>query len=161
MSNVERDARPRFYFAASRLIAAQFGWSAQRCEGSWLEANLVGGLEHLIWFAFAAHLLFHRAAMWQKLALLMPAALLLWLGWLLVLYVNSVVIGLLRSCGLLRDFTNARVQSVLLGIVTTAFAFQLLNDGSVSSVFAFAWMAVVAVNLLAAAVLLVTEAVSE
>lgn len=160
MKATERHERPQFYFALPRLVASQLGWNADRTESHWLEANIVGGLEHLIWFAFAAHALLRDLALWAEIGLLIPVALLVWAGWLIVLYLNLVFIRALRFFGLLRGLPSARVQSVLLGILTTAFAFNLVVTGSWLAPFGLAWVAVVSLNLLAAAIFVVSEAVN-
>ena len=143
-----------------RLVASQFGGNPARTESNWLEANIVGSVEHLIWYAFAANVLLAGLPSWAQLALLIPLAFVVWVCWLIALYLNSVFIRLLRACGLLRDLSNARVQSVLLGIVTTVFAFHLVTDGSRLSLLGLAWVAAVSLNLLAAAILVVTDAVN-
>ncbi len=160
MNNPERRDQPQFYFALPRLVASQLGWNAARTEGNWLEANIVGGFEHLIWYAFAAHALLHGMPAWEKIALLIPLVVCVWICWLLMIYLNSVFIRLLRVCGLLRDLSNARAQSVLLGIVTTGFAFYLSANASRLGILGVAWVVAVSLNLLAAAVLVVTDAVN-
>ena len=160
MKNPERPYRWQFYFALPRLVASQLGWSAARRESNWLEANIVGGVEHLIWYAFAAHVLLAGLPTWAQVALLIPLAFLVWACWLITLYINSVLIRLLRAFRPMRDLSNARAQSVLLGIVTTAFAFHLVTDDSWLAPLGLAWVAAVSLNLLAAAVLVVTDAVN-
>ncbi len=125
MNNPERRDQPQYYFALPRLVASQLGWNAARTESNWLEANIVGGFEHLIWYAFAAHTLLPVCRRGNKSRCSFRLAFCVWICWLLVIYLNSVLIRLLRVCGLLRDLSNARAQSVLLGIVTTGFAFYL------------------------------------
>jgi hypothetical protein len=120
----------------------------------------VGSLEHLIWYGFAAHKFLHGLPMWEKIALLIPLALVVWAFWLLALYLNSVFIRLLRVLGLFGNLPNARIQSVLLGIVTTVFAFYLAVNALWLGLLGIAWVAAVSLNLLAAAVLVVTEAVN-
>lgn len=160
MKNPELRERPQFYFSLPRLIASQLGWNADRTEGNWLEANIVGGGEHLIWYAFAAQLLLSRLPLWEQIALLIPVAFLVWLCWLVALYINSVLIRLLRAAGLIRDLSNVRAQSVLLGMVTTVFAFYLVENESWLALLGIAWVAAVSLNLLAAAVLVVRDAVN-
>ncbi len=91
MNNPERRDQPQFYFALPRLVASQLGWNAARTERNWLEANIVGGFEHLIWYAFAAHALLHGMPAWEKIALLIPLVVCVWICWLLMIYLNSVL----------------------------------------------------------------------
>jgi hypothetical protein len=143
-----------------RLVASQFGGNPARTESNWLEANIVGGVEHLIWYAFAGNVLLAGRPSWAQLALLIPLAFVVWLCWLIALYLNSVLIRLLRAFRPMRDLSNARAQSVLLGIVTTAFSFHLVTNDSWLSLLGLAWVAAVSLNLLAAAILVVTDAVN-
>ena len=160
MKNPEDFYEPRFYFALPRLVASQLGWNAARTERNWLEANLVGGLENLIWYAFAIHKFLHGLPLWEKIALLLPLAFVVWVFWLLVLYLNSVFIRVLLVFGLFGNLPSARIQSVLLGIVTTVFAFYLSVNALWLGLLGIAWVAAVSLNLLAAAVLVVTDAVN-
>jgi len=160
MINLDPRYQTQFYFALPRLVVSQLGWSAARRESNWLEANIVGGVEHLIWYAFAAHVLLGGLPIWAQILLLIPLAFLVWIGWLIALYVNSLLIRLLRAFRPIRDLANARVQSVLLGIVTTVFAFFLVTEDSSLSPVGLLWVAAVSLNLLAAAILVVTDAVN-
>lgn len=152
--------RPRFYFALPRLIASQLGWNAERTESNWLEANLVGGLEHLIWYAFAADLLLGGLTTWLQIILLLPLAFLVWFCWLIVFYFNSLIIAGLRWCGLIAELPDARAQSILLGIITTAFAFHLVVRGALLSLGGIFWVTAVSLNLLAAAIFVVRDALN-
>jgi hypothetical protein len=158
MNDPEVANRPRFYFALPRLVARQLGWNPERTESNWIEANVVGGLEHLIWFAFVANVLVAGRPIWLQVLLLIPVAILTWICWLLALYVNSVVIRLLRGTRVIGDLPNVRVQSVLLGILTTAFALHLVAHDSALALAGLLWAALVSINLLAAAVLVVSDA---
>lgn len=160
MNNAELRERPQFYFALPRLVASQLGWNADRTEDNWIEANIVGGVVHLIWYVFAAHLFLNGLPMWERIALLLPLALLVWVSWLIAIYINSVLIRLLRAGGLFRDLPDVRVQSVLLGVITTAFAFYLVESESGLALLGIAWVAAVSLNLLAAAVFVVSDAVN-
>ncbi len=93
---------PVFHFALARLWARATGGSSRPAEKSWLEANVVGGLVHGMAYLFAAHFAWRNLTAWQATLLALPLALGVGLGWLLVLYLNSLVIRLLRALGLLR-----------------------------------------------------------
>ena len=160
MNQPEVNPQPRYYFALPRLLASQFGGNSERTESNWWEANLVGGLAHLIWYVFACEILLVRLRLWEKLILLVPLAFLVWVCWLIALYLDSVLIRCLRLFGFLRELTNARAQSVLLGLITTAFACQLVASGSRLGVLGLIWVAAVSLNLLAAAVFVVRDALA-
>jgi hypothetical protein len=78
---------------------------------------------------------------------------LVWLFWLVVLYLNSLIIKLLRLAGLFRSIPTRRAQSILLATWATAMAFHLLDRGSWIGEVASIWLVAVAMNLAAAAIL--------
>src|SRR5947207_2104117 len=106
----------RFYFSLPRLLAGK----RARSEKNFLEANGVGLCIHFVIFVSAFRLLLGGCSFSQQLLLLPVLALLLWFFWLLFFYLNSLFIKALRAIGLLRDLSDGRAQSVLIGIVTSA-----------------------------------------
>ena len=98
--------------------------------------------------------------LWAQVLLLLPLAFVVWIAWLIALFINSLIIRLLRVFRPIRDLSNARVQSVLLGIVTTVFACLLVTRDSWLAPVGLLWVTAVSLNLLAAAILVVTEAVN-
>ena len=149
-----------YYFALPRLIASRGGGSTGRSEQNALEAHVVGTLVHAITFVFAARLLLGDRPAWQQIMLLLPVALLVWIWWSILFYVSSVVVKLLRSVGALRQVPDNQAQSLVVGILTTVFAWQLVTAGSLISVLGWTWLAAVALNLVAAAVLALRHAES-
>ena len=152
MQSPELD-RPRFYFSLPRLIAKARGRSAERAEKNWLEANVVGTVVVLISYLMTARLLLSGTATWKQVALALPTLVVMWLAWLLLFYINSVLIRLLRSVGIMRQLSNARAQTLLIMVVTSAFAYQLLASATWTRILAAAWLASVALNLAAAMIL--------
>lgn len=150
--------RPEFYFALPRLLAKWRGQSAARTEKNWLETNIAGTLSHLVVYVFAFQLLLAESAPWNQLLLCIPLALLVWIFWLLVFYFNSWLIELLRTCGLMRRLSDSRAQSVIIGLMTTAFAVYLLFAGPCAAMLGIIWLAAVSLNLVAAAVLALSDA---
>ena len=148
----------RFYFALPRLLARLGGRAAVRSEQNWLEASVAGTVVHAITFIFAARLLLAGRASWQQFLLLVPLVLLVWAWWPLLTYANALLIKMIRTAGLLRDTPDRYLQSVFVGIVTTAFALQLLAAGSWMRLLALAWLGAVVLNLAAAAVLALMHA---
>jgi hypothetical protein len=103
---------------------------------------------------FATQFIPSHLAPWLTALLLIALAFWVWLFWLLLLYLNSVIIKFLHLCGLSRAIPTRRAQSILWGISTTAMACALLKGSPwVHEVGAF-WLVAVAMNLVAAAVLL-------
>jgi hypothetical protein len=77
----------------------------------------------------------------------------IWIFWLIVLYVNSLIVKACWICGLCTDLPRNRIQSVLMGILTTAFAAQLIAAGSWMRWVGASWIIAVALNLTAALLL--------
>jgi hypothetical protein len=146
-----------FYFSLPRLLARWTGRGVDRTERNWLEANLVGSLVHLVAYGYAFHLLLADARLRQQLFLFIPLAFLVWIWWLIVLYLNSLIIKFLRACGLMKTMLDRRGQSLLICVMTTIFALQLLRAGSWLSLIGGLWIAAVMLNLLAALVLAVSD----
>lgn len=119
-----------------------------------MEAWAGGLIFYLISYVFfAARFIPPGLAHWQTVLLLVALAFFVWLFWLLLLYINSIIIKLLQPCGLFRTLPSRRAQSILLGISTTAMACALLTRGSWIRGIGLFWLLAVAVNLASAFVL--------
>lgn len=146
-------ARPHFYFSLRRLLALLRGGDPRRAENNGVEAWLGGLAINLIGYLFFAQSIPGAWKIWQRTLLLVLLAFFVWLFWVVVLYINSLVIKFLRLCGLFHSIPIRRMQSVLLGISATAMACGLLQTDSWSREIASIWLIMVAMNLSAAAVL--------
>jgi hypothetical protein len=138
------------YFALLRLLGKMRGLSATRSEGNWIEAYIAGNAVFLISYLFVASLFWPKLHGWQAalmLLLLVPGV---WIAWLIVLYLHSLVVKLCWALGLCTDLSRNRVQSVLMGIVTTVLAAQLVAAGPWLRWVGTIWIGVVAFNLAAA-----------
>jgi len=142
-----------FYFALPRLMAQWFGRNATHSDKNGAEANVVGTLNHMVVYVAAFELLLGGLSLWTQLLLLVPLAILVWLFWLVLFYVNALLIKLLRGAGLMRRLPDNRAQNILVGTITTALAIYLLGAGSWTGVLGFIWIAAVTLNLAAAALL--------
>ena len=143
-----------FYFSLPRLISKIGGGDARRAETNAAEAWAAGLLFYLIGYVFfAAEFIPHGIAPWLTALLLIAVAFFVWLVWLLLLYINSVIIKLLHLCGLFRTLPARRAQSVLLGFFTNAMACTLLFHGSWMRGIGLFWLLAVAANLASAFVL--------
>ncbi len=159
MGTPESDRRVGYYFALPRLMASFRGEApTRRSEQNALEAHVVGTLVHAVIFVFAARLLLGERSAWQQIALLLPVALIVLVWWSLFFYVSSLVTKLLRSSGLLREMPDRHSQSVMVGVVTTLLAAQLVTAGSWMAALGWIWLGAAALNLAAAAVLGVRHA---
>lgn len=145
--------QPHFYFALPRLIATMRGAEGRRAENNGAEA-CVGSLAlYVINYLFFAQLVPPHLPLWPAALLLAGLMFLVWFYWLLVLYLNLLIIKLVRQVGLFRSIPIRRAQSILLGTWATAMAFDLLDRGSWIGEVASIWLVAVAMNLAAAAVL--------
>lgn len=144
----------QFYFSLFRLIAQLRGGDARRSESNGLESLLIGLTIYLIHYLFfAAQLLLLGLSPWLTNLLFVVLAFWIWPFWLLLLYVNSLLIKVLRLCGLCRGIAIRRAQSILWGTLTTAMACALLDESPLLHEFGAIWLVAVAMNLMAAVVL--------
>ncbi len=146
-----------YNFSLPRLLAHCRGRPAHRTERNWTEANVVGALVHLVVYVFAFDILLAGLPAWQGVFLSIPLAFGVWIFWLLVLYLDSLTIRLLRACGFLRTMSDIHAQSFLICTITTVCAVQLLLTASWTRFIGVVWIALVALNLFAALLLLITN----
>ena len=149
----------QFYFSLFRVLAMPRGGDARRAESNGFEAWLVGLMMFSIHYAFFATLLipFHLEP-WITALLLVALAFWIWLFWLLLLYINSVIIKALHACGLFRTILPRRLQSILWGILTTAMACAFLQRSPALREVGAIWLVAVAMNLTAAVILAFSDA---
>lgn len=145
---------PQFYFSLLRFIAMLRGGDTKRAESNAGEAWLVGLTMYLIHYLFfATQFVPSGVTPWLAALLLILLAFWVWLFWLLLLYINSVIIKLLRRCGLPGTIPTRRAQSVLWGICTTAMTCALLTSSAWPRELGIIWLVAVAMNLACAVVL--------
>jgi hypothetical protein len=141
------------YFALPRLLRKWRGGSAGRSENDWREGYAMGVVVYGISYFFVANIVLHHLHGWR---LALALALLLfgqWIFWLIVVYLNSLITKAIWGCGLATNLSPSRVQNVLIGILTTAFAAQLIVAGQWISWLGLLWLAAVCANLGAALLL--------
>lgn len=153
MENVQPNESRGNYFALPRFIRKLRGGNAARSEGNWLEAYVLGAVVYLISYLFVANLLLPRLNWWQTAIALPLLVFALWISWLIVLYLNSLIAKVCEKIGLCADLPRRRVQSVLMGILTTMFAAQLLTAGPWLRAIGALWIAALGLNLAAALLL--------
>jgi hypothetical protein len=150
--NELNNSRPGYYFSLLRFLAMLRGGDARRVENNGVEACVAGVAIYLISYLFFARFIPALEA-WQRAVLFVLLLFLVCLFWLMVLYINSLVIQFARFCGLLQTIPIRRAQSVLLGIWTSLMASDLLRHGSWKAEIGAVWLITVAMNLAAGAVL--------
>jgi hypothetical protein len=141
------------YFALPRLVRKWRGGSAERSEIDWREGYATGVVVYLISYFFVASLLLRHLHGWRlglALALLLFG---MWIFWLIVVYLNSLIAKAIWACGFAANLSPSRVQNVLIGLLTTAFAAQLIIAGPWISWIGALWLMAVCSNLGAALLL--------
>jgi hypothetical protein len=150
--------RPRFHFAFPRLCTRFGGGDATAVETNWAEANIVGAAVMLIsYLALRGWIVRGAASISRELLFVVPLVLTTWIFWLVALYLDSLVLRLLRAIGLLSRASNADAQSVMVAMITTAFAVQLTGERGWPHLLGWLWIAAVCANLLAAMLLALTS----
>ena len=76
-------------------------------------------------FLFALQLFIDRFSGWSLLAIAFVLVFAVWIFWLFVFYINSLLIKVLRVSGLFRGTADRRVQDVFIGIVVAVMAYRL------------------------------------
>jgi len=143
----------RFYFALPRFLVMLRGGDPRRGEQNGTEAWVGGILTYAISYLFFARFIPEPFGWAVKGLLLIILAVLVLLFWLLALYLNSLVLKLLKRCGLFHTLPDRRGQSVLIGTTVTAMAIGLLQRGGFTGELGAIWMTAVAMNLIAALIL--------
>ena len=144
---------PRFYFALPRLLALLRHGDTRRAELNGGEAWAGNVAIFVVSYLFFARFIPGDLVWWLAPLALIVLAVLVLLFWLLALFLNSLLLKLLRSLGLFRMLPARRGQAVLVVITTTAMAVQLVECGSLSSEIGAIWLVAVALNMGAAIIL--------
>jgi hypothetical protein len=156
---MNKSDKRQFYFSLFRVITMLRGGDARRTESNAFEAWLIGFMIYAIHYLFFATLVIpSNLKPWLTVLLLVALAFWIWLFWLLLLYVNSVIIKALHVGGVFRAFPTRRAQSILWGISTTAMACALLKSSPALRELGAIWLVAVAMNLVSAMILAFSDA---
>jgi len=79
----------------------------------------------IITFVFGLQLFAERFSGWSVIAFDLVLVFAVWIFWLIVFYINSLIVKLLRACGLFRETPNRRAQDIFIAIVVAAMAYRL------------------------------------
>jgi hypothetical protein len=148
---------PRFYFALPRLLAKLRGGDTGRAEQNGTEAWFGNAAIYAISYLYFAGFIPQAPRWWQRGMMLVALAFLVWLFWLLVLYLNSLILKLFHSFGFIRSLPMRRGQGVLIATATTVMALALLQRDSFAGEIGAIWLVATAMNLLAALILTLTH----
>ena len=146
MSEGDSLSRGGYYFALPRLCALLRGHDWHRSENNWAEAYFGGVAVYLI--SCALLIAQSRAGALLGVAFFCAA----WIGWIVVLYLNSVVVRALRGLGIFCRLANPRAQNILIGLETTACALALTMHPRWQILGAI-WLLLVTANITAAVLL--------
>jgi hypothetical protein len=156
---MNKSDKRQFYFSLLRVIALLRGGDARRAESNGFEAWLVGLMIYSIHYLFfATRFIPSNLEPWLTTLLLVGLVFWIWLFWLLLLYINSVITKALHVCGLFRTIPPRRVQNILWGIFTTTMACVLLKSSPSPRELSAIWLVAVAMNLASAVVLAFSDA---
>jgi hypothetical protein len=144
---------PRFYFALPRLFAKFRGGDATRAEKNGSEAWAASLAVYTVSYSYFAHFVPDALSWWMRALIFVALAFLVWLFWLLVLYLNSLILKLVYGVGLFRSLPMRRGQSVLVATATTAMAVALALRNAFGSEVGAIWLIATALNLVAALIL--------
>lgn len=150
--------RRYFYFALPNLASRLRGQIRERVEGDPIEARLPGLAIFIVTCSFAFKMSANRLSGWQLEFFIVALPFTAFFFWVVILYLNSLVVRLLRTIDLFKSVPNNRAQSVLICGLTTLFAGTLAISASWMRFVGFAWIAGLALNLAAAAVIAIDDA---
>lgn len=136
----------RYYFALPRLLSGK----RTRTEQNFFEANAAGLLVFAVSYFFAQEMLLRQASALRLILWAIPLAFGVWLGWLLLLYLNALILRALRQFGWLRATPDRHAQSLCIGFWMTLCSSYLLAGGTWRAWIGFLWIVALALNLFAA-----------
>ena len=114
-----------FYFALPRLLNLMRGGTDKVSESNAAESYLGSIGIFIITFVFGLQLFAERFSGWSVIAFDLVLVFAVWIFWLIVFYINSLIVKLLRACGLFRETPNRRAQDIFIAIVLAAMAYRL------------------------------------
>jgi hypothetical protein len=153
MKSANSEAGDGFYFALPRL------WQRLRDRGDEVSENnvieaYVGSIgAFIVTLLWASQVLADGLSGWKFIALALLLVLAVWIFWLLVFYINSLVIKVLQRTGLFRSASNRDAQDVLIGIVVAGLAYQLSILPSGMHYVGILYLIALGLNLMAALLL--------
>ena len=150
---MNKQQSPRFYFAFPRLLSKMRGGGAARAERNAMEAWCGSLAIYAISYLYFAALVPEPWRWWTRALFFVALAFLVWLFWLVMLYLNSLILKLLSRINLLRSLPMRRGQSILVAATATAMAVALAQRESIVSELGALWLIATAMNLTAAAIL--------
>ena len=157
MTNTKSKIPVGFYFSLPRLLSGVTGRGFHFSEGGFFETCLGSLAVLLIPYLFLVDLVINHLAGWMAFVAGVALLFAIWIFWLVVLYLNSVMIEVLHDLGFFRKVTGRHLQDIFVGIIITFFASELSILNSWVRWIGIFWLIILAMNLLAALSLALPE----
>ena len=119
-----------FYFALPRLLNRMRGGSDKISESNAVEAYFGSIVAFMVSFLFVWQLFAGRCTGWQVITAVILLVFAVSIFWLLVFYLNSLVIKILRIGGIFRKMANRHAQDILIEVLVAVFAYELAISAS-------------------------------
>jgi len=158
MKTANERAAGEFYFALPRLANRMRGRSAHVSENNAVEAYVGSLVLFAVSFLVALGFFAEKFSGWRMIVVTIGLVFAIWIFWVLILYVNSLVIKFLATCGFLRQTSNRHAQDIMIGIIFAALAVRLSIFDSWIRWIGIACLCALAVNLVAAPLLKLSRA---
>jgi hypothetical protein len=141
-----------FYFALPRLLVSFLGERPLRCENNFGEALFAGAMAvFLPWLALLELTGTLECSLgWVSAIVLLAAVTPLWL---IVFYLNSLLIGLFRKGRLMRNYTNRTIQGAAALIIVALSSVCIAFSHSAIRWIGLAMLTLIALDLFAAVAL--------
>jgi hypothetical protein len=157
MTNTKSKIPAGFYFSLLRLLSKVTGHGSHFSEGGVFETCLGTFVVLLIPYLFLVDLAMNHLAGWMACVAVVMLPFAIWIFWLVVLYLNSVMIQVLHGLGFFRKVIERRLQDIFVGIIITFFASELSILNSWIRWIGIFWLMILAMNLAAALSLALTS----
>jgi len=153
MMTREQSDGPGFYFALPRLLNRGRERTATDSEGRAGEAYLGSIALFVIPYLAAWNLFAGSVSSGRLMAVAIPLVFLVWMFWLALFFLNSLVIKLLRMSGLFGDTPACALQHIFIVAVLVALAAGLAVGTHWTRWVGMVFLAALVLNFLAAAAL--------
>ncbi len=157
MTNTKSKIAVGFYFSLPRLLSKVTGRGSDFSEGGFFETCLGSVVVLLIPYFFLVDLVMNHGGRWMAFGTGVALLFAIWIFWLVVLYLNWVMIQVLHGLGFFRGVTERYLQDILAGLIITFFASELSILNSWVRWIGILWFIILAMNLAAALALALTD----
>jgi hypothetical protein len=157
MTNTKSKIAVGFYFSLPRLLSTIIGRGSHFPEGSFFETCLGSLVVLLIPYFLLVDLAINHVGRWMAFVTGVMLLFAIWIFWLVVLYLNSLLIQVLQRLGFFRKMTGRHLQDIFIGIIITSFASEISILNSWVRWIGILWFMILAMNLAAAFWLALTD----